>query len=138
MIYLYKYNGKKCCYDTSSGAVLELTALQYKMVGAIEAPMTPTCPTSLRYELAKYDSEDVTEAYNELYGFFSDGLIFGNDSDTAWLRICGEHAVTDAEEADLVLTFAKNSGMTKFQLSSEADYPDTFSTIVQKYELTNQ
>ena len=116
MIYLYKRNGKKCCYDSASGAIIEMTALQYKMMNAIEAPLSPTCPTSLRYELAKYDSEDVSEAYDELYGLFSDRLLYAEgDSDTALLRTAGDYSVSDADEADLVFAYVKSMGMTKYR-----------------------
>ena len=137
MIYLYKYNGKKCCYDSASGAVVELTALQYKMMGAIEAPLTPACPTSLRYELAKFDSEDVTQAYDELYGLFCDGLIYREDKDgTASLRISGDHAVTDAEEANLIFALAKNEGMTKYILVGNSSLADEYRLSAEKNGLT--
>ena len=137
MIYLYKYNGKKHCYDSASGAVIELSALQYKMMGAIEAPLTPACPTSLRYELAKFDSEDVTEAYDELYGLFCDGLIYGEDKDgTANLRISGEHAVTDTEEADLIFNFAGGAGLTKYHLNGSSDVAESLTSAAEKNGLT--
>ena len=122
MIYLYKYNGRKCCYDSKSGAVIELTALQYKMMGAIEAPLTPACPTSLRYELAKFDSEDVSEAYDELYGLFIDGILFAEgDGNTAVLRVSGDHSTTDAEEAGLIFSFAKSAGIAKYRIVGDPD-----------------
>ena len=132
MIYLYKHNGRKCCYDTASGAVLELTALQYKMMGAIEPPLTPTCPTSLRYELAKYDSEDVSEAYDELYGFFSEGLLFGTDNGEARLRISGDRAVTDADEADIIFAFAGNAGIAKYRLTGESPIAADVASVAEK------
>ena len=132
MIPLYKYSGRKCCYDSTSGAVIELTALQYKMMGALESPLSPLCPTSLRYELAKFDSEDVTEAYNQLYALYRDGLLYGKgEPDTAQLRVSGEHAVTDAIEADLIFSYVKGEGMTKYRLSD--DFAD-FAAIIASAE----
>ncbi len=137
MIHLYKYSGRKCCYDTSSGAVIELSALQYKMMGALEAPLPALCPTSLRYELAKFDSEDVTEAYDELYALYRDGLIYGKgDSDTAQLRISGEHAVTDATEADLIFAFARSEGMTKYRLCGDSADSAAIAASAEKNGLT--
>ena len=124
MIYLYKHNGRKCCYDSKSGAVIELTALQYKMMGAIEAPLTLACPTSLRYELAKFDSEDVSEAYDELYGLFSDGILYAKgDDSTAVLRTSGEYSVSDEDEADLIFSFAKSAGIAKYRIVGDPN-PD--------------
>lgn len=135
MIYLYKYNGRKCCYDSKSGAVIELTALQYKMMGAIEAPLTPVCPTSLRYELAKFDSEDVSEAYDELYGLFSDGILFAEgDGNTAVLRVSGDHSTTDADEADLIFSFAKSAGIAKYRIVGDPD--PAIATAAEKNGLT--
>ncbi|MBQ4326940.1 MAG: hypothetical protein IJC32_00820 [Clostridia bacterium] len=135
MIYLYKYNGRKCCYDSKSGAVIELTALQYKMMGAIEAPLTPACPTSLRYELAKFDSEDVSEAYDELYGLFSDGILFAEgDGNTAVLRVSGDHSTTDADEADLIFSFAKSAGIAKYRIVGDPD--PAIANAAEKNDLT--
>ena len=136
MIYLYKYNGKKCCYDTASGAVSELTALQYKMLSALEPPMTPVCPTALRYELAKYDSEDVTEAYNELYALFTNGMIFGEENGIAHLRIQGDAAATSTDEAELIFAFARTAGIVKYRLSGQSENSEIISQIADKLGLS--
>ena len=136
MIHLYKYNGRKRCYDTASGAVFELTALQFKMLGDIQAPMTPACPTSLRYELAKYDSDDVTEAYDELYGFFSDGLLLGEDNGTARLRISGGNAVTAPEEADILFALARSAGAVKYSLTGSSELSELISRLAENNGLT--
>lgn len=136
MIYLYKHNGRKCCYDSASGAVIELTALQYKMLGAIETPLTPACPTSLRYELAKYDSEDVSEAYDELYRLFTDGLLFAESEEgVALIRTSGDYSTTDANEADLIFNFVKNSGITRYRTIGTPN--DDVVRAAEKNGLTN-
>ena len=56
-----------------------LSALAYKMLGLLEPPLTPECPAALRYDLAKYDSQDVDEAYDELYALSESGVLFSED-----------------------------------------------------------
>ena len=76
MLVLFRHNAKKYAYDTVGGSLTPLTALQYRMLEALEPPMPPVCPTALRYELAKYDAADVEEAYDELYEKAANGVIF--------------------------------------------------------------
>ncbi len=122
MVYLYKYGGRKCCYDSVSGAVISLSSLQYKMMGTLEAPLPPVCPTSLRYELAKFDSDDVSEAYDELYGLFKDGTIYAEgDSETAALQISGDCGATEADEAKLLFSLAYGSGAKKYRLIGRSE-----------------
>lgn len=81
MLHYWKSGKKKIAYDTVSGAVIPLTSLEYKMIQAITPPLSPLCPSSLRYELAKYDSADVEEAYAKLYELFTAGILFGTSTD---------------------------------------------------------
>ncbi len=52
-----------------------LSSLQKKMLSALTLPMDKTCPTALRYALAKYDAGAVAEAYEGLYELFSNDLL---------------------------------------------------------------
>ena len=82
MLILFKHGPKKYAYDTVSGTLLPLTALAKRMLEATEVPMPPVCPTALRYELAKYDSADVEETYDELYRRAAGGAILAPDNGT--------------------------------------------------------
>ena len=82
MLILFKHGPKKYAYDTVSGTLMPLTALAKRMLEAAEVPMPPVCPTTLRYELAKYDSADVEETYGELYQKASSGAILAPDNGT--------------------------------------------------------
>lgn len=106
MLHIVKVPGRKLAYDTSSGAVIPLSALSYKMLGALETPLAPTCPTSLRYELAKYDSEDVSETYESLYELQENGFLFAKDSGIVSLRLDGEYSAQSNEEIELLLKTA--------------------------------
>ncbi len=79
MVYTLKFEGKKYAYDSATGAVVALSSLLYKMIEALEPPLEPICPTSLRYELAKYDSNDVSDAYDSILEYAKDGLLYGKE-----------------------------------------------------------
>ena len=82
MLALFRHNAKKYAYDTVSGSLTVLTALEYRMLEATQPPMPPVCPTALRYELAKYDSADVEYAYDGLFEKAANGVIFAPDNGT--------------------------------------------------------
>lgn len=99
MLYYWKSSKQKLVYDTASGAVVTLSSLEYKMVQAITAPLPPLCPSSLRYELAKFDSADVEEAYERIYSLHKDGILFAPDNGQgALLRIGGDYGLTEADK----------------------------------------
>lgn len=99
MIHCWKSGKQKTVYDTASGAVLTFSSLEYKMIQAITPPLAPLCPSSLRYELAKYDSADVEEAYDKIYALFRDGILFAKDqNDTVSLRVGGPYGLISASE----------------------------------------
>ena len=85
MLSLFRYNGKKYAWDTVSGALTAVSSLQYRMLEALEPPMDPVCPTALRYELAKFSSDAVEEAYDELYEKAANGMIFSPENGTVCL-----------------------------------------------------
>ncbi len=76
MIKLLREDGQRYVYDEGSGTKTAVSALEYKMLGYIKPPMTKDLPTYLRYDLAKYDSGSVEEAYTRLYQLYSEGKIF--------------------------------------------------------------
>ncbi|MCD7782852.1 MAG: hypothetical protein LUI15_02985 [Firmicutes bacterium] len=76
MIKLENENGQRYVYDEGSGTKTPITALEYKMLGYIKPPMPKDLPAYLRYDLAKYDSGSVEEAYERLYQLYADGKLF--------------------------------------------------------------
>ena len=106
MLYTLKSAGKKYAYDSVSGAVIGVNALQFKMLGAIVPPLTAVCPTSLRYELAKFDSLDVEDAYGEIYALACDGLIYKAEDGKVRIITEGENACTDIALAGELLALA--------------------------------
>lgn len=75
MLALFRHQGKKYAYDTASGEVIALSALGFKLLGALEPPLSPTLPTSLRYEFAMYDADTLREEYLALYALFAEGRL---------------------------------------------------------------
>lgn len=122
MLYTLKSAGKKYAYDSTSGAVIQLNALQFKMLGAIVPPLTPVCPTSLRYELAKFDSMDVEEAYEYIYSLACDGLIYKEDDGKVRIVTEGENACTDTALAGelIELAFADAPAEFNFEIVGSA------------------
>lgn len=105
MLILFRHNAKKYAYDTACGALHTLSALEYRMLEAIQPPMSPVCPTALRYELAKYDSESVAECYDVLYEKAADGMIFAPENGT----LCVPAADRDTVHAALSAAVEKLS-----------------------------
>ncbi len=79
------------------------------MMGALTAPLSPVCPTSLRYELAKYDSEDVSDTYDRLYSLQEKGILFAA-GDEAKLMLEGEYAAESDDEISEALRSIKSEG----------------------------
>lgn len=109
MVHIFKVSGKKIAFDSASGAFVSLTALANKMMGALTAPLSPVCPTSLRYELAKYDSEDVSDTYDRLYSLQEQGILFAS-CDEAKLMLEGEYAAENDDEIAEALKAIKSEG----------------------------
>ncbi len=125
MLYIFKIPGKKIAYDSSSGAFIPLTGLTNKMLGALTPPLTASLPTSLRYELAKYDSEDVSEAYDRLYELSEKGLLFAEENGLPKIRISGEFSAESEEEIAEALKLLKAAGADRAEISGESELLST-------------
>ena len=80
MLILFRHSGKKFAYDTVVGSLIQIGALEHRMLEALTPPMAPTCPTALRYDLAKYSSDAVEQAYDALYEKAANGVIFAPEN----------------------------------------------------------
>ena len=76
MLHIFKLNGHHAAYDCTGRTFYPLSALAMKILPGLEPPLTPDCPSSLRYAYAKYDSHDLADAYGELYSLYQAGLLF--------------------------------------------------------------
>ena len=79
MIYRFKFYGKYFAFDTKSCTVHNLTELQYDMLTYLRFPLETEFPSTLRYDLAKYESSLLKEAYFVFKKWNEDG-VFESDS----------------------------------------------------------
>ena len=122
MLYTIKNEGKKYAYDSASGAVLPLNNLQYKMLGAIVPPISPASLTSLRYELAKFDSSDISEAFDGIYDLAKEGVLYAEDDGVIHLAASGDYACpTDALALALLSLAFEGKKEIKFATVGDGD-----------------
>ncbi|MBR2432347.1 MAG: hypothetical protein IKB23_05455 [Clostridia bacterium] len=130
MLILIKHEAKKYAYDTKSGAAVPLSSLQHKVAENIELPLPPTCPTALRYQLAKYDSNDVKRAYDFLLSLFEAKIINEEAGNVAYLLLTGEHCIDSPELAKCIIdTVRERTGVSKIELIGE----NSFSQELKSY-----
>ena len=128
MLYTFRFEGKKYAYDSASGAVLPLNALQLKMLGAIVPPIAPTSLTALRYELAKYDSGEISDTFDEIYELAQKGILYADDDGIIRLSASGEFA---CDSEDLALELLKLAFDGKASVKFETVDGD-FSNVAKK------
>lgn len=76
MIHIITKYGKRVVYDTNSHKAHHLSPLAVKMLTSLTPPLREGCPSPLRYAFAKYDSGDLSEAYNSIYALYASGDLF--------------------------------------------------------------
>lgn len=81
MVYKFKFASHRFAFDTGSGTLHPLDELGYKMLDYLVLPMAPDCPSALRYDLAKYDSQAIDEVYDQLLTLWRDGKLFSPDEE---------------------------------------------------------
>ena len=74
MVYRFKLYGQRYMIDTGSCALHELSELQYDMLSYLKLPFEDQFPSSLRYDLAKYESSQLAQAYMTFRKWHFDGV----------------------------------------------------------------
>lgn len=82
MLHTFKIYGQRYAIDTVSGAIHKLTELQTDMLRYLKLPFESAFPSSLRYDLAKYESAKLKEAYLELKKLWDDGVFMSETPST--------------------------------------------------------
>ncbi len=129
MIHIFKVPGKKVAFDSESGALVTLNSLTNKMLGALTPPLGETMPTSLRYELAKYDSEDVSDAYDYLFSLSERGILFAEETDEKKLMLEGEFAAESEDEIRMAMQAVKNAGGSEIILLGKSSLSECAEEI---------
>ena len=104
MIYTFKLYGTRIALDTGSGAVHLLDALDADMLRYLIFPLEKNCLSTLRYDLARYESADVAKAFAAFEKKNRDGVFSdGNDADDTYIA---EPSVR--KNADITIEFSGN------------------------------
>lgn len=74
MIHRFKLYGQRFAIDTKSLAIHKLSELQYDMLTYLDFPLEDSFPSTLRYDLAKYEASKLAEGYLELARLERDGV----------------------------------------------------------------
>ena len=132
MLILLKHDAKKYAYDTKSGAAVCLSSLQYKVAENIDFPLSPVCPTALRYQLAKYDSNDVKKAYSYLYELYKAKTIGEEDDSVANILLEGEYAVFSAELGKAIIDAVRErrGNDTQINLIGYCDFSEEIKSYI--------
>ena len=78
MVHSFKLYGQRYAFDLSSGAIHKLSELQFDMLKYLSLPFQSEFPSSLRYDLAKYEASALSEGYLALAQLNRDG-VFSSD-----------------------------------------------------------
>ncbi len=76
MVHKIKFGVNRFIYDSESGYIHPLDELGFKLLDYLELPMARECPSALRYDLAKYDSDAISAVYAELLALSDEGKLF--------------------------------------------------------------
>ena len=79
MVHKFKFGVHRFIYDSESGYTHAVDELGYKMLDYLELPMAKDCPSALRYDLAKYDSDAISAVYAEFRKLSDKGKLFAAD-----------------------------------------------------------
>ena len=80
MIHKYKLGGYNICLDVHSGAVHVLDDIAYDVLDYCDENMTEQPSEKMYADLAsKYSKDDLSEAYQALYGLYQNGQLFSPD-----------------------------------------------------------
>lgn len=134
MLHIFKLNGHHAAYDCTRRTFYPISALAMKILPGLEPPLTPDCPSSLRYAYAKYDSHDLSDAYAELYSLYEAGLLFAENKETAAAPAVVYHTLcTSAAAAKQKIETAAAAGHTHLRVILTDASPCLISSLSEAY-----
>lgn len=113
MLSTFKLYGTRIAIDTDSGAVHKLDALEWDMLRYLKFPLDSNCLSTLRYDLAKYESADVAAAFSRFVKMNSDGVFCSEDTS----RLSYEPAI--AEKSSVLPAETVNLSSKRFVFSRD-------------------
>ena len=96
MLHTFKLYGSRIALDTDSGAVHLLDALAFDMLRYLEFPLEKNCLSTLRYDLARYESADVSATFAAFEKMNKEG-VFCSEGGVDNKYISDFHGKTDAD-----------------------------------------
>ncbi len=133
MLHIYKINGHRVALDTVGKKAYPISALAMKMLEGITSPMSPDCPSSLRYSMAKYDSQDLAAAYAELYDLYTKGLLFGQAMDEEPARERFSTMTIKSKEDKAALRSFVDSGKTRIHVTVHVLSAEETALLAEEY-----
>ena len=82
MLHTFKLYGQYYGIDTASGAIHALSEMKRDILRYAKLPFEDSFPSSLRYDLAKYESAQLSSAYLELRALWLDGVLLSGEPAT--------------------------------------------------------
>ncbi len=109
--------GRYFIYDTSSGAVIPSNEIESYICDALDPCgehlcLPEKCPSEIRYELARFASTDVSQAYERIKRLADGGYIFGC-SEKCILKVTGEYSANDT----LLTEILTKNGLSRNEIS---------------------
>ncbi len=100
MVHYFKLAGQRMVLDCASGFTANVDEITYKMLAYLTLPLPEDCPSAIRYDMAKYDSELVDKTYRTILADHKAGKLYTAipfDADrSATLHICSSDAPLSA------------------------------------------
>ena len=96
MLHTFKLYGSRIALDTDSGAVHLLDALAFDMLRYLEFPLEKNCLSTLRYDLARYESADVSATFAAFEKMNKDGVFCSDGGvDNKYVSNCKGKVASD-------------------------------------------
>ena len=83
MVHTFKIYGQYYALDIASKAVHLISPAEYDILRYIKLPFENELPSSLRYDLAKYSSDELSASYLRLSKLSSDGVLMPESFDSS-------------------------------------------------------
>lgn len=76
MVHYFKLAGQRMVLDEASGYTAAVDEITYKMLAYLTLPLPKDCPSAIRYDMAKYDSELVEKTYAAILSKHKAGCLY--------------------------------------------------------------